>query len=569
MKNLRSLTLPLYACCVAAICWSCTGLQPIAGGTSETTNGFVAAVRSQSGTPVSRALVRLRPEDYLSDTSGAGVQYDRASVVDTFTDTLGVFRITGIDTGNYTIEIQDGMGGGALLRSSAYKDSIVDCGVAVVQQVGSISGFVDRAVVGDSVTVYVRVYGLERQMLADPAAGSFALNGVPAGVYTLSFIASSSAYASKELSASAPSGSAADIGRVALFPFSGWRYSMTVGLNTTSAGADVPGDVYDFPILVRLRDSNFIFNQAGTNGEDIRFAKSDSTPLPFEIERWNPAAGLAEVWVKIDTVHGDNNTQSIIMYWGNHGAASASNSAAVFDAAAGFQGVWHLGEAGNTTAFDATANSYDGTPTGMSTASAVSGIIGTAQNFNGVSSYITMANTANSMLSFPEDGSYSLSLWVYADTIDTLWHVIAGKGHEQYYVKLKCFGNNRATWEFVEFQDQQGWDYTEDSTPPAPGAKQWVNITGVREDSQQRLYINGTLVSSTIGLMAGNYTRNTGDDFTIGRYARLVTIPYYEGRCYFDGSVDEVRVSNVVSSADWIKLCYMNQRSDDKLVVFR
>lgn len=569
MKNLRSLTLPLYACCAAAICWSCAGLQPIVGGTSETTNGFIAVVQSPGGNPVSRALVRVRPEDYLSDTGSAGVPYDRASVIDTFTDTLGRFRITDIDTGKYAIEIQDGMGNGTLLRSSALKDSIVDCGVAVVQQIGSISGFVDRAVVGESVTVYVRVYGLERQMLADPVTGSFALNGVPAGAYTLSFIASSSAYASKELSASAPSGSAADIGRVALFPFSGWHYSMTVGLNTTSAGADVQGDVYNFPILVRLRDSNFIFSQAGITGEDIRFAKPDSTPLPFEIERWNPAAGLAEVWVKIDTVHGDNNTQSIIMYWGNQGAASASNSAAVFDTAAGFHGVWHLGEAGNTTAFDATANSYDGTPTGMSAASAVSGIIGTAQDFNGASSYITMANTANSTLSFPEDGSYSLSLWVYADTIDTLWHVIAGKGHEQYYLKFKCFGNNRATWEFVEFQDQQGWDYSEDSTPPAPGVKQWVNIIGVREGAQQRLYINGTLVSSAIGLMAGNYTRNTGDDFMIGRYARLVTIPYYEGRCYFDGSVDEVRVSSVVPSADWIKLCYMNQRADDKLVVFR
>jgi hypothetical protein len=96
-----------------------------------------------------------------------------------------------------------------------------------------------------------------------------------------------------------------------------------------------------------------------------------------------------------------------------------------------------------------------------------------------------------------------------------------------------------------------------------------VNIVGVREGAQQMLYINGVLVSSTFGIMAGNYTRNTGDNFMIGRYARLVTIPYYEGWCYFDGKVDEVRVSSVVPSADWIKLCYMNQRADDKLVVFK
>jgi hypothetical protein len=121
----------------------------------------------------------------------------------------------------------------------------------------------------------------------------------------------------------------------------------------------------------------------------------------------------------------------------------------------------------------------------------------------------------------------------------------------------------------VEFQDQQGWEYTEDSVPPSPGSKQWVHVTGVREGSLQSLYINGTLVSSTILLKAGSYSRNTSDDFMIGRYARQVLIPLYEGWCYFDGKVDEVRVLSGAQSADRINLCYMNQRADDKLVVFK
>jgi hypothetical protein len=569
MRRLRLLVFSLPAFLAAAAYWSCGGFEPLAGGTSETTNGFVAVVHGQNGAPVSRALVRLRPEDYRSDTAGTGVPYNGVSIIDTLSDSAGRFAFMNIDTGKYSVEIQDGMGGGALLRSSTLKDSIKDFGVVVVGPVVSITGFIDRKAVAESVTVYVRAYGMERLARADPATGIFVLSGMPQEQYSLYFMTSSPFYTPKEVPAALLSGSSIDIGRVALFPFSGWTFSRGLSFNTTPSGADVSGNVYDFPVLVRLADSTFTFSQTENNGGDLRFAKTDSTPLPYEIERWDAGRGLAEVWVRLDTVYGNSDTQTIVMYWGNPGAASESNSAAVFDTTNGFQGVWHLAGTGNTTSYDATINHYDGTPTGMTSASAVQGITGGAQNFDGSSSYITMANTANSKLNFPQNGTYSMSLWVYADTIDATLHVIAGKGHEQNYIKLKCFGNNRAVWEFVEFQDQQGWEFTVDSVPPAPGSKTWVNVAGVRNGTQQLLYINGSLVNSSIPLMAGNYARNTGDDFMIGRYARRVTIPTNEGWCYFDGKVDEVRVSSVVPSADWIKLCYMNQRADDKLVIFK
>ena len=40
-------------------------------------------------------------------------------------------------------------------------------------------------------------------------------------------------------------------------------------------------------------------------------------------------------------------------------------------------------------------------------------------------------------------------------------------------------------------------------------------------------------------------------------------------RQYWNGKIDEVRVEKVARSADWIKLCFMNQREDDKLVRFK
>ena len=58
--------------------------------------------------------------------------------------------------------------------------------------------------------------------------------------------------------------------------------------NATAAGANVPGDVADFPLLIRLDPSRMGFAEADSLGRDLRFADADGTHLPFLIERWEP-----------------------------------------------------------------------------------------------------------------------------------------------------------------------------------------------------------------------------------------------------------------------------------------
>jgi len=50
---------------------------------------------------------------------------------------------------------------------------------------------------------------------------------------------------------------------------------------------------------------------------------------------------------------------------------------------------------------------------------------------------------------------------------------------------------------------------------------------------------------------------------------QTVTAPSYDGFCYFKGKIDEVRISSAPLSPDWIRLCFMNQRENDKLVSFK
>jgi hypothetical protein len=339
-----------------------------------------------------------------------------------------------------------------------------------------------------------------------------------------------------------------------------WKYARTLGLNTSATGAGIAAAVAHFPVLIRLNAANFNFSQANPHGGDLRFTKADNAPLPYEIERWDPAAGLAEVWVKIDTVFGNDSDQSITMYWGNPASSQRYASGSVFDTAYGFQGVWHLGDNADDSVRDATSNRYHGVSPDTARPSIAEGVIGNCRVFDGVGDYITMPNTTSGKLDFPQNGHYSVSAWVTADTFVELAQMVASKGKFQYILWL-----DSASWEFNEYQDKSGWDVTAQKA----NVKQWVLLTGVRDGASQYIYVNGEPADSIFDRPCTE-SENTASDFFIGRaHGRMALRNGKDDYYSFKGCIDEVRVYSAARSGDWIKLCYMNQRIDDRLVVFK
>jgi hypothetical protein len=555
MKPDRALSLACLAILVS-VALLCTCASLAGGDVTETGNARITGrVLDTLGRPVPEARVVLLPALY-NPLTGPAIPDTMVGI----TDDAGHYTMKAPGPGAYCVEAADG--------NSKYKALVTGVNVdkkdtvtvpeSILRRPGAL-----RVVLPDTVndaSGYVYLPGTT--CYASVQSGIATVDAVPAG-FIPSVNYANTAVPDKnhviQTNLTAPSNDTLVIADII-----SWEYSKKLYLNTTAGGASVGQNVYDFPVLVRLTSANIDFSLAKSDGSDIRFTKSNGAPLPYEIERWDPVTGHAELWVRVDTVYGNDESQYIVMYWGNPAATDGSESAAVFDTAGGFQGVWHLSGPGNTTAFDATFNHYDGTPAGMSSASTAAGMIGQARAFDGFSSALSMPNTAAGKLDFPENGTYSMSLWAYADTIDTLWHAIAGKGHEQYYIQYKCFGNNKAKWEFVEYHDKRGWEVVDDST--APGPKQWVYLVGVRSGSSQKLYVNGVLASEAKWIMPGTYARNTGDNFSLGRYERPDSIPDYQGWSYFKGSIDEVRVSSVAPTPDWIKLCYMNQKKQDVLL---
>lgn len=519
----------------------------IAGGGTEDVNTMtvIGMLYTSDNQPASHTQVQLIPEAYnpvVDEPLPAGF-------TDT-TDTYGVYHFDVLTPGRYNIQaVHISRRTRALITAVSVRSDIANAPDAILKQPGSVTVTLTDTV--NTAAGYLYVPGTTIARFISSNTASVTLDSVPSGLLPVIYYTEINNPIIDAIRYDIP----VPAGDTVTITHATWNYSKHLYLNTTSPGADVSGTVTRFPVLIRLTNSNFTFTQAADNGSDIRFTKPDNTPLPHEIERWDVSSGNAAIWVLVDTVYGNNNTQYITMYWGNPDAADSSSSSAVFDTVYGFQGVWHLGEtAGNTAAWDATGNEYHGAPYGMTEASAVPGVIGGAREFDGTSSYFMMPNTANSKLNFPENGAYTVSAWVYTETLDSSYRMIVSKGDYQYNLEI-MYTND---WEFAEFKDQIGWDVTNSTA-----TKQvWTHVAGVRSGDKQYLYVNGTCTDSTISVIIDTNGRQTGLNLMFGKKADA---PLY----FFDGKMDEVRINDISLSADWIKLSYMNQKVDDLLVEFR
>jgi hypothetical protein len=536
----------LFTVLILAFMIGCTGDASLSGAGGQTTNGFTVCVIDPEGIPGVGLQVRLRPQDYFSNQPANAVM---GSIIDGTTDNLGRFTVDSLDSGSYIIEVNDGKGSAvAIACTTSVIPQMTDLGTAKLSGCCRVVGRIPAEEISGHLW-FVKVYGMERNVLIDPLSGEFVFSDLPGGRFTLRYEAEGTTLPIQEVS-----GIVTKPGETIVIPtYPTWRDSLRITLNTSVSGADVAGNVYGFPLLVRLTKGNFDFARALGNGADVRFTKADGTPLQYEIERWDSVDGIAEVWVKVDTVYGNNATQHFMMHYGNQAAASKSNPSAVFDTTQGFQGVWHLADAGSDIARDATGNSFSGVAHNLS-AAGVPGTIGTAQEFNGETGFISIANTADSKLNFPEHGTYSVSAWVYSHVTDSAFHVVVSKGDFDYTLQ-QYYSND---WEFTEFLNTAGWDARR-----APVVKDsWTFLQAVRTGTAEYLYVNGDLVDSGAVINANSSLRNTSFDVMIGR---IPDYPDSSGR-FFDGIIDEVRISSTACSPDWIKLCYRSQMPGSRLV---
>ena len=541
-------SIAFLAVCVALVLMRCSTPQ-ISGGTTDTGNVRVSAVMYHfDGSFAAGASVKMRPEDYLVDSDTLSNKND---LRETVTDSDGHFQFDSITGGSYCIEINDGKEAAFLFRiiidsvNEYRKDTVLS---GTLKPYAKVEGNVN---IHDPVDhLYCLVYGLERKVPVD-SSGNFVIDNLPEGTYNFKIVSDSSTFKPIHINdIKATSGSETRISNVTP------GFSKRIILNTAASGAAINGRVTGFPVLIRLNSTNFNFDSSAADGSDIRFTDSNGKPLSYEIERWDNSAKEAEVWVKVDTINGNDSTQYISMFWGasteTGSEGERAGGSAVFDTADGFQGVWHFSGMGSKVA-DATQNHFDGSANEVWP---VAGLIGSSGEYDGKKSYLTMSGTANGKLNFGETDTYTVSVWIYSYDFTTDRYLV-GKGNNQYDLKIKdqqiCF---------TQYSSREARGTQSLSSPPA--RFQWCHLTAVRKGSSQYLYVNGVCTDSSAKVISAVSTGNTSNDFEAGVQSDLSsTLETYYGK------IDEIRICNRAMSPDWIKLCFMNQKESDLLVLFK
>jgi hypothetical protein len=319
--------------------------------------------------------------------------------------------------------------------------------------------------------------------------------------------------------------------------YTGWQHSCSMYLLTTPEGANLPATAAEegFPLLVRLNSDGFDFSQAKANGEDIRFADASGKPLAYQIEEWDAAAGSASIWVRMTTITG-NAQQAIKMFWGKPDAASESSGAAVFNESNGYLCTFHMAdpvkdEVGALTAKD----------TGT-TASA--GMIGKSRRFDSGKGI----NCGENITTFPTGSNpHSSEVWFKAGKPNT--HPFAW-GNEQAQGKVTMVFKSPP---HVRMDCYNSAGNVENKTPLA--MSQWIHVVHTFKDGKAKLYVNGVLDGENKG----------GLPLNVKTPARMYIGGWY-GNYQFIGDIDEVRVSKVTRSADWIRMSYENQKPMQTLV---
>lgn len=528
--------------------------SPPTGGGSEAGNARITGrVVDSEGCPAAHTVVSVQVSDYDPVTDSTST----TPVTDT-TDANGIYQVPVDEDVLYTITaVHEQTRLRAIIasvRADSTFDTIPPCKLTYP---GSIRVLTPDEHKND--TGYIYVPGTSFYKKVKPSVGVTILDSLPSGVIP------GITYAQQTNAVQFPLRHSITVKSndttTLLWP--GWEYAQKITLNTSASGAGITGTLYNFPVLIRLSSVNFNFAQSYQQGKDVRFLSSKGSVLPFEIEQWDSTDQRASLWVRLDTIKGSNSTQSILMFWGSDSLQNIDNK--VFDTIAGFQGTWHLGDSG-AACRDATPNRFNGLSPDTARPLSERGIIGNCKRFDGNSDYITVPNTSNSSLNFGATDAYTVSAWVSLDTFDNVAQLIVAKGYAQYFLRCTYFPSNTPLWEFSEFSTVNTWDACTTSAV----ARQWVLLTGIRNGNSQVLYRNGVAVSTIPNVyQSTTLTRNTSQDVTIGRFMERVTLPgEISSYCFFKGSIDEVRIEKGARSADWIRLCYMNQRPDDKLVVF-
>lgn len=306
-----------------------------------------------------------------------------------------------------------------------------------------------------------------------------------------------------------------------------WSSRKKITLNMTQA--DTKDTVTMAPVLIRLHTGNFDFVNAKDDGGDIRFFMADDkTPLNFHIEKYDPLNEMAIIWVQLPQLTQGKET-AIYMYSGNTKASAAADPANTYDA--NMAAIFHFAEKSETPK-DSTANKNSAAQFSLKLGDG--SLIGGGATFDGQGA-LTIATSQS--IKFEASRGMTISAWI--KVMDAQKNAVLFKQQD-----------GSKSWEIgIEagklYTSVNGIS-TPKSTDVVPGKWHHVALTAGQAST---LYFDGKEVATVAASLA-----DMQGDIAVGKG--------------YMGEMDELEISNIARSADWVKLAAMEQGSDSLLVTY-
>jgi biopolymer transport protein ExbB len=323
-----------------------------------------------------------------------------------------------------------------------------------------------------------------------------------------------------------------------------WPYRKQITVDASATGANIVGSPENVPVLVRLSLGNFqYFNNLKPDASDLRaIAADDSTPLKLHIEHFDPQAQMALIWVLLPKVAGGGKT-SFYLYYGNENASSASDPAGTYDGNQVL--VYHFGPAKGSPQ-DSTH--YKSDPTAFNATVNPASLIASGASFSG-SQTITVPASAAGSLRLAAGQGFTASAWVRFSAAESSAAVVqlAGQGKE---LVLGITG----TQAFARYASGSGAPvYVQQTGQLTTG--DWHHLALTLGGGQLTLYVDGTQAGQ-----APAQAVDIAGTLTVGGSAA--------GDSYFTGDMDELEVSDIARSADWVKAAATSQGMMAPLITY-
>lgn len=341
-----------------------------------------------------------------------------------------------------------------------------------------------------------------------------------------------------------------------------YAYKRSITIDHTQ----VPSTQSSYAVLVKLDSSNagttmktvgnggHIQNtgtQSGGNPVTMPFDlifTSDSggtTKIPWEIDSYNGTSGVLWAWVFVSSVSSSSDTV-IYMFYDDAGVNTQQNTSSlapsnVWDS--NYVGVYHLPDGTTLLMNDSTSNALNGT--GENSPTAIAGQIDGAVALNGTNQDITLGTHAAFTLA---GSNLTLEAWIYnsgtANSLNRIFDRADGGA-----------GVDGFSWD-----DEPGFYVNGAGVSPSGNylGNVWNGLAITYDNAHVIFYSNGSAIGSPMALSTA--IPNTSTTATIGNWG------IGAGRNWV-GNIDEVRISKIARSADYVTTSYNNQNNPESFAV--